>query len=57
MADLAPKLPTELVNAAMQRLVDEGRAEWTMHKGEACLRLTDLGRAMLRQPRAAETMQ
>lgn len=52
-----PKLPDELVSAAMQRLVDEGRAEWTVHKGEACLRLTDLGRAMLRRQRVAETVQ
>jgi hypothetical protein len=52
-----PKLPDDLVSAAMQRLVDEGRAEWTVHHGEPALRLTELGRAMLRQPRTPETVQ
>lgn len=52
-----PKLPDEVVSAAMQRLVDEGRAEWTVHHGEPALRLTDLGRAMLRRSPAPEAVQ
>ena len=52
-----PKLPDELVSAAMQRLVDEGRAEWTVHNGEPALRLTELGKAMLRRSREQETVQ
>jgi hypothetical protein len=52
-----PVIPDSLLQAGMQRLVDEGRAEWTTANGERALRLTALGKALLRQPRAPETVQ
>ncbi len=52
-----PAIPERLLQAGMQRLVEEGRAEWTTVNGERALRLTALGKALLRQPRASETVQ
>jgi hypothetical protein len=48
--------PTVIENA-MQRLVDEGRAEWTTFEGERCLRMTPLGKALMHQRRGEETVQ
>ena len=52
-----PNIPESTLQAAMQRLIDEGRAEWTMSGGKRALRLTLLGKALLRQPNAPETVQ
>jgi len=50
-------IPESTLSAAMDRLVAEGRAEWTTIRGQPALRLTDLGKALLRQPRQPETVQ
>lgn len=50
-------IPESMLSAAMERLVAEGRAEWTTIKGQPALRLTALGKALLRQPRAPEPVQ
>lgn len=42
-----PEITQEKLRAAMQQLVDEGRAEWVVKNGERSLKLTELGKAML----------
>lgn len=54
---ISPKIPESQLSAAMARLVDEGRAEWTTTRGKPALRLTAFGRAKLRPPHTAEAGQ
>lgn len=51
------KIPDHQISAAMERLVRDGRAEWTTTRGKPALRLTAFGRAMLRHPQTAEAAQ
>lgn len=52
-----PETPELARYRAMERLVRDGRAEWTTTRGKPALRLTAFGRAMLRHPQTAEAVQ
>lgn len=42
----APLIPTAILQRAMQRLVEEGRAEFVENRGRPAIRLTPLGLAL-----------
>lgn len=50
-------IPEDVLQRAMQRLVDEGRAELVDSRGRKVLRLTTLGLALRGQPLAPRTVQ
>lgn len=41
-----PLIPQPILQRAMQRLVDEGRAEFVQRRGRLAIRLTPLGLAL-----------
>lgn len=52
-----PLIPESVLQNAMQRLVDEGRAEWVESRGRKALRLTPLGLALRRAAPTPKSVQ